>query len=523
MASLDSWLSELRQSPVLFSVAVSIFAVVGYYVHAYWASPLHQYPGPFLAKFTNFWRLYRISRGNFHKELQALHAKYGPVVRIGPNVLDIDYPDLNKTVFNTKGDWRKTEAYLGSNVVVDGHIVYNVFSELDKTKHANEKRPIAKYYSATGVATIEPHVDKVISQFCDEIETRFVDNTKPVSAAKPFNFGTWTNFYTWDVIGALTFSQPLGYLSKGIDFDGTIKIAEKAIEYFGLLTAMPSLDYWFDKNPIYRLGPPGFANVGGISVQHMVDRYQGADSAYHDAAQPDYLDRFIEAKTDNPSSVDDAQVVSWLMINMVAGADTTATIIRNAVYYSLKTPRVWARLRSDLASAGLTAEHTPLPLKAVRALPYLEAIVNESLRILPAVILSMERYVPAGGQRLLDGSVVPENTILGFNLFVLGRNKKTWGDDAEEFRPERWLQNDGEADEGYRARLQEMHSAAMSFGGGSRICLGKHMGLMQVYKVIATLAVRYEVQLAHPEREWRVVNHFFPMQEGLEVKIARRV
>ena len=51
--------------------------------------------------------MYRVTRGNFHNDLVDLHKKYGPIVRVGPNLLDVEYPGMIKTVFNTKGNWKK--------------------------------------------------------------------------------------------------------------------------------------------------------------------------------------------------------------------------------------------------------------------------------------------------------------------------------------------------------------------------------------------------------------------------------
>ncbi|KAK0711889.1 cytochrome P450 [Lasiosphaeris hirsuta] len=508
---------SLGGSPFQLSLVGTLLAFVVYVVGSYLNSPLRRYPGPFLATgFTNLWRMYHIYQGSFHKVVDGLHKQYGPIVQIGPNVLDVDDPDLIKTVFNVKGDWKKTEAYLASSVMVEGHIIYNLFSKLDKAQHAAEKKPIAKYYSAAGVTSLEPHMDRTITQLCAEMEMRFVN------ASTPLDLGRWILYYTWDVVGAVTFSQPLGYLAAGRDFDGTLGNAEKAIDYFALLTAVPALDHVFDKNRWFRLGPPGFGGVTGMAIQRLVDRYQSKDTAAHDAAVPDFLDKFIEAKAAFPDSVNDNQIVAWLMINMIAGADTTAITIRSALYYSLRTPGVWPRLRRELAAAGLSKADTPISYKDARAVPYLDAVVREGLRYLPAVSLGLERYVPAGGQRLADGGVAPEKTILSFNPYILCRSREAWGPDADEFRPERWLQAGGEADDAFRDRLQGMNNADLSFGAGSRVCLGKHMGLMQVYKVVATLAVLYDVELTHPEKEWTVINSFFPRQEGLDVKMSKR-
>jgi hypothetical protein len=77
--------------------------------------------------------------------------------------------------------------------MVQGHIVYNLFSEIDPQKHAQEKRPIAKFYSANGVAPLEPHMDKMIKLFCQELEKRFVPG-------KPFDICDWISYCSFDFL-----------------------------------------------------------------------------------------------------------------------------------------------------------------------------------------------------------------------------------------------------------------------------------------------------------------------------------
>lgn len=323
------------------------------------------------------------------------------------------------------------------------------------------------------------------------------------------------------MVGAITFSQPIGYLEKGYDFDGTLSNADKAMDYFTAVGTMPFLDRVFDKNPVYRMGPPGFNTITGISIQHLVDRYQGNDKDYHDPESPDFLDKFIEAKNANPDTVPDEQIVSWLMVNMIAGADTTAITIRSALYFSLKKPAVWERLTREILAEGY-AGRTPPAYKEVKAQPYVDAVIREALRMLPGVSMTMERFVPRGGFTLPNGDYLPEGTIVGMSPYILARNRSVYGDDADEFRPERWLQGEGETQDEFQKRLLLMNQTDLAFGGGSRICIGKHMGLFQTYKVLATLITLYEIELADPSKEWKVVNSWFPRQEGLEVKMKRR-
>jgi cytochrome P450 len=322
----------------------------------------------------------------------------------------------------------------------------------------------------------------------------------------------------------VTFSRPIGYLEKGYDFDGTLRNADKAMDYFTVVGAMPFLDRIFDKNPIFHIGPPGFNTITGISAKHLADRYQGNDKGYHDPQQPDFLDKFIEVKNAKPDETDDAQIVSWLMINMIAGADTTAITIRSCLYFGLKHPRVWQRLTEEVLAVGFRGR-TPPACKEVKALPYTDAVIREALRMLPGVSMTMERFVPKEGFVLPNGDFLPGGTIVGMNPYILARNKSIYGEDTDQFRPERWLRDEerGETEEQFQKRLLVMNQADLSFGGGSRICIGKQMGLFQTYKVFATLVTLYDIELADPRKEWKVINSWFPRQEGLEIRIRRRL
>lgn len=74
----------------------------------------------------------------------------------------------------------------------------------------------------------------------------------------------------------------------------------------------------------------------------------------------------------------------------------------------------------------------------VKDLPYLDACVQEALRIDPPFILPLEREVPTGGLTI-GGSYYPEGTSIGMNPYVINRHRPTFGEDADYWRPERWL------------------------------------------------------------------------------------
>lgn len=94
-------------------VVIPILSVLGWYIISWATNPLNKYPGPFLAGFTNWWRLYQTRTGKYHEIIYDLHKKYGPIVRIGPNTLDLDYPELIKTIYSTDGKWLKVRSSQG--------------------------------------------------------------------------------------------------------------------------------------------------------------------------------------------------------------------------------------------------------------------------------------------------------------------------------------------------------------------------------------------------------------------------
>ena len=209
---------------------------------------------------------------------------------------------------------------------------------------------------------------------------------------------------------------------------------------------------------------------------------------------PDFMDKVVEAQKKFPDIVHDGMVNIYLLGNVVAGSDTTATAMCSAIYYVLKNPPVHAKLCEELKAACL-----PLPAKwkDLQKLPYFTAVMREAKRIHPGVGMLLERVVPAGGLDLPDGRFVPEGTIVGMNPWVVNRDLETFGPDSDLFVPDRWLQGSNEMQAQFQARLAHMNRAILTFGAGSRSCIGKSLSEMESDKVVATLFANYEVCPEH--------------------------
>lgn len=255
---------------------------------------------------------------------------------------------------------------------------------------------------------------------------------------------------------------------------------------------MPALDRVFLKNPVllwmskHNIGQ-GSAPVVAFSKKHMDARRDKPEA--QDSTARDFLSRFQEAHEKDPEFVDEPNVMALTVANMFAGSDTTAITLRAIFYYLLKTPSALAALTEELAAerrAGrFTRDDALVRWEEVRDLPYLNAVIKEALRCHPAAGLPLERIVPPQGATIC-GQHLPGGTIVGCTAWVVHRDEGVFGARAGEFRPERWL----DATEEQQAR---MNGALFSFGAGTRTCIGKHISLLEMYKLVPAVIRKFEV------------------------------
>jgi len=114
-------------------------------------------------------------------------------------------------------------------------------------------------------------------------------------------------------------------------------------------------------------------------------------------------------------------------------------------------------------------------------MPYLQAIIKEGLRIWPPITGLMSKAVPPGGD-VVNGLFIPEGTQIGYCAWGVFRNEEIWGEDANEFRPERWIENSPE-------RLKEMDDIwGLIFGYGKFACMGKTIAMIELNKVFVEVS-----------------------------------
>lgn len=198
-----------------------------------------------------------------------------------------------------------------------------------------------------------------------------------------------------------------------------------------------------------------------------------------------------------------------------AGSDTTAVAFKSILYHLIKNPRTMKKLVAEIDEADRKGKlSTPITHKqSIEELPYLQAVIQEGMRVHPSTGLMLERCVPAGGAQIC-GVDLPEGTIVGMNPWVTHFSPEVF-EEPTTFKPERWLTDDKES-------LARMAKSFIVFGAGSRICMGRHLSLIEMRKLIPELLRRYEISIDNG-KEWTVWNMWFVIQKMPLCTLKQRV
>ena len=212
-----------------------------------------------------------------------------------------------------------------------------------------------------------------------------------------------------------------------------------------------------------------------------------------------------------------------------AGADTTATALSSTLRYLLVQDgrRVLAKARAELESADRAGKLSdPIAYEeARRHLPYFGACIKEALRLDPPATNLFGRVTPSSSlpksgrgrtgaiSKHIDGVLVPPGTEVTSNAYIVQRDPELYAPDPETYRPERWL-------ECRDSRAAEMEAAQFVFGIGPRVCLGKEIASMELWKLLPQVVRRFDMELL--AKGAYIVAGGVAYNRGLEVRLTRK-
>ncbi|QLI72644.1 uncharacterized protein G6M90_00g083950 [Metarhizium brunneum] len=253
------------------------------------------------------------------------------------------------------------------------------------------------------------------------------------------------------------------------------------------------------------------------------------DKAFRDACKTchDFMDKGIAkaleafAQTDHGGKGEDRDADTYVFVEalmqqtrdprvlrdqclnvLLAGRDTTACCLHWTFRLLARHQHILDKLRREIDHISGLGSSAPLPTREdLRRMSYLQLVIKEVLRLYPSVPVNSREAIrlttlPVGGGP--DGKspvLVRPGEGVGYCVYAMHRRKDIYGQDAEEFRPERW---EGDS-------LRDIGWAYLPFNGGPRLCLGQEFALLEVaYTVARLVQVFSKIELPSGEREVKV-------------------
>ncbi|KAI0336186.1 cytochrome P450 [Cubamyces sp. BRFM 1775] len=288
-----------------------------------------------------------------------------------------------------------------------------------------------------------------------------------------------------------------------------------------LVDNLPFLDWFPDQRAktirtaqaaMRRIGMELIQDRKAAIAREFSGRKRGVDKK--DLPGKDLLTLLIKANMamDIPEHqrLSDEEVLSQIPTFLVAGHETTSTAAAWCLFALTQSPDAQAKLREELLALNSECPS----MDELASLPYLDCVVRETLRLHTPVAFTLraadrddvipvsEPFVDRQGHVQREIRIGKGNRII-IAILALNQSKAIWGDDALEFRPERWADPPKEA-----ADVPGVWSNMMTFSGGPRACIGFRFSIAELKALIFTLVRAFEFELACAPEDVTMVGMF---------------
>ncbi|OHW99148.1 cytochrome p450 [Colletotrichum incanum] len=458
--------------------------------------PLAGYPGPLLARITTITSLWHRADGSNHSWPLLLHKKYGHIVRIGPNELSYSHPDAWHDIYAKAGgggDMPKDLVGLGPDMAAPEKGIVRA----DDANHQRQRRIFSHAFSDRAVlkqeSLVQGHVRNLMRKLADE-------NAEPASSHGRVDLMTWLSYLAFDIMGDLMYGEPLGMLESDQSARQWVRDTYSTIKTVTLGMAMMG---WHPP-----LGPLLLKYIWGGS---------GKRRAQHNRFSMDRVDKRLDRGDDSGSDVwsmimqnsgsekqpgiTRAEMYSNAATFMIGGTETTTAATSALTYLLLTHPAKMATLRAEL-DAAINDPQADMTFTGLRKLPYLNACIEEAMRLYPPAPTPMPRMVPRGG-RVVCGRYVPAGTRVDIPLYAIAHHPDNFVD-PEEFVPERWL-DDNDRPVRYAG---DRRDCVKVFSAGPRDCIGKNLAYPEMRLIMASLLYYFDLELADPSFDWLDQNSY---------------
>ncbi|KAK4227400.1 putative cytochrome P450 E-class, group IV [Podospora fimiseda] len=469
---------------------------------------LSHFPGPKTTSFSYFWIIKTLYSGKMGHLFAETHSTYNSqTIRIGPNDLLTCDPSLIKRTSSARSKYTRSEWYKLSRVDPYDDAMLNT---LDTKYHDDLKAKTAAGYAGreSGMKT-EQIVDKALLNVIRVIKERYADQP-----GKYLDLATMSQYFTLDSIAEIAFGLEWGLVDSESDKYGTMVMLEEIAPLAVVISGVPWLRAIMGSDIVLKMIGPSPKDEKGVGRMLPMAKSVVAERFGDDKMEKeDMLQSFIR------HGLTQRECETEALIQIIAGSDTTATALRATMLFLMTTPSVYQKLKKEIDSTKTKGKVVSTE-EAVES-GYLQGCILEGLRLFPPFTGIPFKVVPKEGDWTSDGKFIPPGTRVTPSIWATGRLKEVFGEDADLFKPERWILTKDTKEE--RERLAEMRRVAeMVFGYGRWGCAGKVIAFMELNKFFFELFRHFDFQLVYPFEPWQSKNHNLFLQNKMWVSVTSR-
>ncbi|KAJ2082001.1 hypothetical protein H4R24_001917 [Coemansia sp. RSA 988] len=356
----------------------------------------------------------------------------------------------------------------------------STFSTTDPELNKLRRRQTGGAYSMSTIRALEDAViENGALSLIQAWDKRIAESRTKFEDCAMVNYFYGFHGIAFDIIGVLGFGSTFNIIRNG---DSTIiDNLRKLTNLVGIKSICPALVRlkWFFRD-LYSAMEYMKSLAYNAQLQRRKE-YESSDKKHYS----DILQKLIEAH--DPSTgekLSSTCMIAEILLLLVAGTDTSSNTLSYTLMRLLHCPTILERLQREIR---MEFPDTSAPIRFVEArerLPFLTAVLLESMRMDPAVAGYLPRTVPDEGAVLLNKYQIPGGSEIILSLAACHHSKDVW-EYPERFNPERFMGKQGEL------RAKDV----LVFGYGVRMCLGRNLAWMELYTVMANILRKYRIEL----------------------------